>query len=155
MLGSNWKRKRPKRLPRPTSKTPDTSLVRSKGPARGTRRTTAGRVRRVPLAGPSILNAGKADVRRPGSREPGEAGKREGYARVIALCQPAGKGGADRGRAEEDDRVEGHYPAAHLGGDRQLQGGVDRCGEGDGGGSQDGEHDYLQGEAWHCCRQEG
>src|SRR4051794_38052667 len=44
--------------------------------------------------------------------------------------RPAGDGAADGRRADEDDRVQRHDPAAHLRGDRELQGRVDARREG-------------------------
>ena len=73
---------------------------------------------------------------RPRRRDAGDSGQQQGDARVVGLREPADQGAADRRRAEEDDRVERHHPAAHLGRDGELQGRVDRRREGDGGGAE-------------------
>ena len=83
----------------------------------------------VPFYGPSrgvVRDPREGDAGRPGGGEAGDRRQQQRHPRVIGLREPAGERAADRGRAEEDDRVERHHPAAHRRLDRELQGRVDR-----------------------------
>ena len=57
----------------------------------------------------------EGDSGEQGAGDPGDSRHHQGRARVDRLREPAGERPADRRRAEEDDRVERHHPAAHAG----------------------------------------
>ena len=62
---------------------------------------------------------------------------------IASPIQPV-SGPPSGGRAEEDDRVERHHPAAHLRGGGELQAGVDPGGEGDRADAEQAEGGHLE-----------
>ena len=89
-----------------------------------------------PAGAASVATRAKALRASSPATMPATPGHDQGRARVDRLGEPAGERGADRGRAEEDDRVERHHPAAHLRVGGELQRGVDRGREDDAGGAR-------------------
>jgi hypothetical protein len=83
-------------------------------------------VKRVLAAAP-----GEGDEAAERGGESGDPAEDEPGAWPRELREPADEGPADRGRAEEDDRVERHHPPPHLGLGTELQGRVDPGREGD------------------------
>ena len=113
------------------------------------------RCARAPLPAPAgrrarLLRRGApAAAREPGRgrrgrRERDDRAEQHARARPGDLGQPARHRGADRRRADEDDRVQRHHAAAHLRDGGELERGVHAGGERDGGGAQRDQRRDLQ-----------
>ena len=79
-------------------------------------------------------------------RERRDAAEDEPGARARDLGEPADERPADRRRAEEDDRVEGHHAAPHRRRRTELEGRVDRGREGHAGEAERREREHRDGE---------
>ena len=103
----------------------------------GLERELAGEGRRAGPLAPCEVGADR-------DREAGDAGRQERRPRADRLAEPAGDRPADDGRAEEDDRVDGHHPAAHLRLGGELQARVDPRRERDRTDPERTEREHLE-----------
>ena len=107
-------------LSRPRADAPSHRRPRRSRPAKGAAAPRSRTARRA--LNSRIAPAGEGDRAAAGRGERRDTGEHEAGPGAGDLREPADDRAADRGRAEEDDRVERHHPAAHRRARRRAAG---------------------------------